>query len=334
MARSNSAVVWNLFKKESSDDGLLVASCLLCEYNTPYGAESSPSNLVAHVKHNHPPVFSLLEIIKSLQTQKPAPSTPKIDRFVSSKGASEQQLSTLVESLIFDDLLPFTILESDALRGICKLANPNYKPLSRRTFVRTNLLEKKASVEGAIRTALQSALYGAVSYDVDVYTKNGQALLGYSVQFFDERTMQLCHHSLAVFRVSCEKVFALQEAVNKIMLKYSISHNRQAPGSSLCPFIVGAAIDNASTEVKVISYSAILHDVTSLMLFSFLRTCNTFEFCVPRIPLLFQSRVPSPSPRLHCTFKRSARSASTCAKAFQPRQVRLSHAFSRNFCMD
>nr|CAB3267849.1 zinc finger BED domain-containing protein 4-like [Phallusia mammillata] len=168
-----------------------------------------------------------LNVADSIDDQKLKNFFPSVskDTYANNSAQANKIHKSLVQDLIVGESMPLHIVESKGFIKFLKVANPCYRPLSRKT-VRKNILSNAEEMKKKITTCLSN--YAAVNITLDIWSdRRLRSFLGVTAHAIDdsENDVRLCSFTLACQRFhGSHSGEHIASAFEHIVTEYKIKH--------------------------------------------------------------------------------------------------------------
>ncbi len=172
MAKRKTSSVWNFFQKEEE-----FATCLVkpCEIKLKHSGNTT--NLLKHLKCKHFQQYEecLKEIEDEKRSKRSKTECPKqltlkktLDKatFYRKESTKRKNIDNALIEMIVTDLQPTSVVEDNGFQKFVSVLDPRYELPSRRTVVRSLLLEKYTSVKQTLKIELDNSMTIALTTDL------------------------------------------------------------------------------------------------------------------------------------------------------------------------
>lgn len=172
MAKRKTSSVWNFFLKEEE-----FATCLVGPCKIKLKHSGNTTNLLKHLKCRHPQQHE--ECLKEMEDEKRSKRSKTesseqltlqktLDKgtFYPKKSTKRKMIDDALIEMIVTDLQPTSVVEDNGFQKFVSVLDPRYELPSRRTVVRSLLLEKYTSVKQKLKMELDNSMTVALTTDM------------------------------------------------------------------------------------------------------------------------------------------------------------------------
>lgn len=203
---SNMSYVWKYFEKKKDNAKIVV--CKLCQIELKY-TSSTTGSMVNHLKYKHP---------NTGNEQRPTTSLTALDRFVNvpCTKVKSSQIHQMILEIIYTDLLPIRIVESEKFKNLICFLEKGYTMPSRKTIV--SLLQKKYEDTKLILIKQIVDSKSRISITTDCWTSlNADSFITITGHFIDSdwhlKSVVLCTQYVEVAHTGANLAQIIDEAV-------------------------------------------------------------------------------------------------------------------------
>jgi len=173
--RVNRSDVWDHFEKLSKSN----VRCNICKKDLAVSGGVT-TGMHAHLRSKHPAIVE--------PSSAKAEASPKIAKFVTQRScpdSKQERITTALARFVTENLLPISIVESDSLRDLLEILEPQYKMPCRQTMT-ARLDSMQAVLASKLHDQLKTDV-DSLAITTDIWTSvSNEAYLSFTASYVDK----------------------------------------------------------------------------------------------------------------------------------------------------